>query len=302
MTALSFAKFTRRRPLPLDIDMTWLQNLSHTISAANLSISFGPHPPSEARNGLSEVVNAPIGSWDAPIQWGFITGFVLSTYLHYLARHLKWMRKVQETISSCALQVQYSLRLIGSLVMAILLVPLFALIMYCFAVYRKCLELSLRQKYKSRFRGLLEGHDANWVLEDDKCKSVINVLGTFDGVESSAQILMALRKRLATRLLGKHQPHPKLFYRRGITGGFAFWYKVKDSEIHIEDFVRLCDIPSESDEFVTVEELKAWIGEMYNADLPKGHTTSWEILVSKKPLKEASGEHVLVNPVKETRI
>lgn len=282
--------------------MTWLQNLSHTISAANLSISFGPHPPSEARNGLSEVVNAPIGSWDAPIQWGFITGFVLSTYLHYLARHLKWMRKVQETISSCALQVKYSLRLIGSLILAILLVPLFALIMCCFAVYRKFLELSLRQKYKSRFRGLLEGHDANWVLEDDKCKSVINVLGTFDGVESSAQILMALRKRLATRLLGKHQPHPKLFYRRAITGGFAFWYKVKDSEIHIEDFVRLCDIPSESDEFVTVEELKAWIGEMYNADLPKGHSTSWEILVSKKPLKEASGEHVLVNPVNQIGI
>lgn len=280
--------------------MSWLQNLSHSISAANLSISIGPHQiPSETLNGLSEVVNAPI-------QWGFVTGFVLSTYLHYLARHLKWVRVIQESMSRCALQIKYTMRLLGSLSLAILIVPLFALMMCGFAAYRACLEVTLKREYKSRYRGLLEGHDANWVLEDEKCKSVINVLGTFAGVNSSAQILMALRKRLASRLLGKHQPHPKLFYRRGIKGGFAFWYKVYSSEIFIEDFVRLVDIPSESDEFVTTAELKEWIGTVYNADLPKDHTTSWEILVSKKPLKEDvanadDGEgSVLVNPVNES--
>lgn len=272
--------------------MTWLQNLTQSISAANISISIGPHPLSEARNGLSEVVNAPI-------QWGFITGFVLSTYLHYLARHLKWMRRVQELIERCALQVKYSLKLVASLVVAILLVPLFAAIMCGFAVYRRCLKVALKREYKGRFCGLLEGHDANWVLEDEKCKSVINVLCNFEGVDSSAQILIALRKRLASRLLGKHQPHPKLFYRRGIRGGFAFWFKVYPSEIFIEDFVRLVDIPSKSVDFVTSEEVKAWIGQVYNSDLPKEHTTSWEILVSKKPLEPTSseGEEATVNPV-----
>lgn len=270
--------------------MTWLQNLTQSISAANISFSIGPHPLTEARNGLSEVVNAPI-------QWGFVTGFILASYLHYLARHLKWMRKVQDVIEAFALQVKYSLKLFGSLFLAILLIPLFACMMCGFAAYRKCLRMALQREYKGRFCGLLEGHDANWVLEDDKCKSVINVLGTFEGVNSSAQILMALRKRLASRLLGKHQPHPKLFYRRGIAGGFAFWYKVYPSEIFIEDFVRLVDIPSESSEFVTSEEIKTWIGQVYNSDLPKGHSTSWEILVSKKPLGPLDPTKGTINPV-----
>lgn len=277
----------------LPIGMTWLQNLTQSISAANISISIGPHPLSETRNGLSEVVNAPI-------QWGFVTGFFLASYLHYLARHVKWMRKVQDLIEACAFQVKYSLKLFQSLIFAILLIPLLAVIMCGFAVYRKFLSVELRRQYKDRFCGLLEGHDATWVLEDDQCKSVINVMCNFECAKNSAQILIALRKRLASRLLGKHQPHPKLFYRRGIKGGFAFWFKVYPSEIFIEDFVRLVDIPSASDEFVTPDEMKAWIGQVYNATLPKEHSTSWEILVSKKPLQPSpDGQDEKINPVIE---
>lgn len=266
--------------------MTWLQNLSHSIGAANISLLIGPHTLSDTHNGLSEVgklVNTPM-----PIQWGFVTGFVLSTYLHYLAVHVKWVRHIQESLGQCASQVKYCVKLIGSLVGAICLLPFFLVVLSGFYVYRKCVQVSLKNEFKDRFCGLLDGHDANWVLEDEKCKSVINVLGTFQGVESSSQILMTLRKRLASRLLGKHIPHPKLFYRRGVSYGYAFWTKVYRSEIFIEDYVRLVDIPSQSSEFITHDELKRWIGQMYNSDLPKKHSTSWEILVSKKPLKASN--------------
>lgn len=269
--------------------MTWLENLSHSIGAANISLLIGPHPHNGTLSGLSEVGKLV----NAPIQWGFITGFVLSTYLHYLARHLKWIRHVQESLGQCALQVKYCIKLIGSLVGAVCLLPFFLVVLSGFYVYRKCIQVALKNEFKDRFCGLLDGHDANWVLEDDKCKSVINVLGTFQGVDSSAQILMTLRKRLATRLLGKHQPHPKLFYRRGVKGGYAFWTRVYRSEIFIEDYVRLVDIPSESPDFVTNDELKRWIGQMYNSNLPKEHSTSWEILVSKKPLEPSSASNAV---------
>lgn len=257
----------------------WLENLTQSISAANITISIGPHPLTETQNALSEVVNAPI-------QWGFVTGFILSTYLHYLARHLKWIRKVQDLLERGAVQVRYTVRLFGSLLVALAMIPVFVVAMLGFACYRKCLKVYLKSSYGDRFAGLLEGHDAHWMIEDKRSKSVINVLGTFDGIRGSAQILMALRKRLATRLLGKHQPHPKLFYRRRISGGFAFWCKVFPSELYIEDFIRLVDIPSDDETFVTNDELKHWIGQMYNADLPKDHSASWEILVSKKPLEQ----------------
>lgn len=263
--------------------MAWLEQLSNSLSSSNISVSFGPHPLSEARNGLSEIVFAPI------IQWGFVTGFIVATYLNYVTRNLKCMKRIQESSGTILKQLKYFYKLTISLAIAILLIPVFGIVLSGFYGYRKVLEIALKRKYKDRYCGLLEGHDANWVLEDDKCKSVINILATFQGNISAAQMLITLRKRMAFRLLGKHCPHPKLFYRRGIEGGYSFWYRVEQEEIHIEDYVRLVDIPSRQT-ILTKEELKAWIGDMYNANLPKEHTTSWEILVSNKPLR--SGETI----------
>lgn len=273
---------------------SWLENISGSISASNISLSIGPHSTTAETsriNGYAEVgrlVNAP----------GFITGFLLSTYLHYLAHHQKWGVRLQEGISLVIKQVKYATKLMGSVLLAIILLPPISLLILGFYLYRNCLEVYLKRVHGDRFCGLLDGHDAHWMVEDDKCKSVINVLCTFqyEGANSSSsQILMALRKRLASRLLGKRQAHPKLFYRRAIQGGYAFWTKVLPSEIFIEDFVRLVDIPSRNKAYVTKDELKDWIASMYNADLPKENSTSWEILVGKKPTQSES--NIRVYPV-----
>lgn len=52
----------------------------------------------------------------------------------------------------------------------------------------------------------------------------------------SAEVLIALRKRLSSRLLGDYKPFPKMFYTRTKDLGYSFW---TDNERYcIEDYIR----------------------------------------------------------------
>lgn len=81
-----------------------------------------------------------------------------------------------------------------------------------------------------------------WALEDDFAKSVINVMVVMELNETvtttnvSAEILLALRKRLSSRLLGDYKPFPKLFYTRTRERGFTFW--TDNQRYSIEDYIR----------------------------------------------------------------
>lgn len=52
----------------------------------------------------------------------------------------------------------------------------------------------------------------------------------------SAEILLAFRKRLASRLLGDYIPFPKMFYKRVKEFGYCFW--TDQSDCTIEDYIR----------------------------------------------------------------
>lgn len=89
------------------------------------------------------------------------------------------------------------------------------------------------------------GEDAVWALEDDISKSMINIMALMEideqckpneADDAAVRILLALRKRLALRLLGEYKPFPKLFYRRCKEHGYSFW--TNDNECTIEDYIR----------------------------------------------------------------
>lgn len=52
----------------------------------------------------------------------------------------------------------------------------------------------------------------------------------------SAEILLTLRKRMSSRLLGEYKPFPKIFYTRKMEHGFSFW--TDNQRYNIKDYVR----------------------------------------------------------------
>jgi hypothetical protein len=136
-----------------------------------------------------------------------------------------------------------------------------------------------------------------WALEADASLSVINIIGFFHADENShtnrlpsAEIVLALRKRISSKLRGLVQPHPKMFYRRLNDMGFYFWSRGEDC--NIEEYIRYMDyIPqnfsfTEDNLSVTEETLRAQIAKYCNLPLPHNHQSSWEILVGKQPMRE----------------
>lgn len=53
----------------------------------------------------------------------------------------------------------------------------------------------------------------------------------------SVNVLLALRKRFATRFLGEYKAFPKLFYKRCKEHGYSFWTNEND-HITIEEYIR----------------------------------------------------------------
>lgn len=52
----------------------------------------------------------------------------------------------------------------------------------------------------------------------------------------AADVLIALRKRMALRFLRGYKPFPKLFYKRCKEFGYSFW--TNENDCTIEDYVR----------------------------------------------------------------
>jgi hypothetical protein len=138
-----------------------------------------------------------------------------------------------------------------------------------------------------------------WALEADTSVSVINIIGFLHADENShtnrlpaAEIVLALRKRIAKKLMGLVQSHPKMFYRRQNDMGFYFWTQGNDCSV--EEYIRYMEyIPqkfsfTEDNMSVTEEALKAHIAQYCNKPLPHNHQTSWEILVGKQPMRDKS--------------
>lgn len=101
----------------------------------------------------------------------------------------------------------------------------------------------MQKKYGCHFKGFLEGTDALWAAEEDASKSVINVMAIIEVNKFFAnkedipiKVLLAMRKRLSSRLRSDYVPFPKMFYKRVVDYGYCFWSD--DNDLTFEDYIR----------------------------------------------------------------
>ncbi|EDS26375.1 conserved hypothetical protein [Culex quinquefasciatus] len=113
---------------------------------------------------------------------------------------------------------------------------------------------------------------------------------------TSAEMLLVLRKRISSRLMGAIRSHPKMFWLRKLELGYYYWSDLSD--LTIEDYIRYLEyIPLESDErYIDERKLRSLMSEINNRYLLRSHTASWEILVGRQPLLDEK-RNVLRFPV-----
>lgn len=73
-----------------------------------------------------------------------------------------------------------------------------------------------------------------------------------DAENASANVLLALRKRMALRFMNEYQPFPKLFWKRRKEHGYSFW--TSENNCSIEDYIRY--VASFSNIFFSIKSIK----------------------------------------------
>ncbi|XP_055591478.1 uncharacterized protein LOC129743467 [Uranotaenia lowii] len=107
-----------------------------------------------------------------------------------------------------------------------ILLPIFLAGYLCFKLYRCFVSIELRRRHGSHFKGLLDGADVVWAIESDNSRGMINIMAYIEesavGLETnnefstSAELLLVLRKRISSRLMGNIQPYQKMFWKRNL--------------------------------------------------------------------------------------
>lgn len=160
---------------------------------------------------------------------------------------------------------------------------------------KKRAEKALKEKHGEHYKGFLEGPDMVWACERKRSRSVINIISylsvpreQYEPMRTSGKILHALRQRIGHALMEGVQPHPKMFYKKMNELGYFFWSN--ETPCKIEKFIRHMDFWSKTSEFLTEDQFKEYVTEKCNAALPEDHTRTWEMLVSKQPVKRDDGK------------
>jgi len=157
-----------------------------------------------------------------------------------------------------------------------------------FAAARKCLQIYLAGKHGPKFKGFVEGQDVVWSIGGSSAKGIINVMAyivvdkaAYEPVRTSMVVMMNLRKRFKTALLGARKVFPKLFYQKLYKWGYYYWFQ--DDVGTIEKYVGYLDFGNEA-EFITQEDLRRTVSRTANSGLPDRNTRNWELLVGNKPI------------------
>lgn len=290
--------------------MAWFQEWSHNCinwglshignetrirSKSNWNTTFGPPREDFASDEVSSFLLSPA-------QLGIITGFVVAYFLNYklksllksdsdLSKQLQWITQVVSN------QWKYLVKVLLAFSTFVTCLPLILMFVAVFYVYRKLAVVCIKQSEGEKFAGMLEGHDAVWAVEHPNWLSVINILATLEGDQNSVDILLAIRKRIASKLLNERHSFPKMFYRRVSKFGYTYWKKEVTEQLSVETHIRYVNIPCKNPGQLTEEDVKVWIGKCYNAKLPHNHEATWEILVSRRTMV-TYGEKKSVYPVR----
>uniref|UniRef100_A0A182FB39 O-acyltransferase WSD1 C-terminal domain-containing protein n=2 Tax=Anopheles albimanus TaxID=7167 RepID=A0A182FB39_ANOAL len=250
---------------------------------------FGPNGPVPLTRAYRTVPENRIDLLISPVQLGFISGLILLMFLKHKIglwreehNHLKF--------SSATADIRRIIYTLFTFLEFLLLSPVLIIIALFFKLYRNGVGIVLRQRHGKHFKGLLDGADVVWAIEDQNSRGMINILAYIEqplldhNTAISADILLTLRKRISSRLMRQYQPHPKMFWKRCLELGYYFWSD--QSQLTIEDYIRYLDIIPLNGVNYYIEEsqLRALLSAINNRNLPANHSSSWEVLVGRQPL------------------
>ncbi|XP_044004988.1 wax ester synthase/diacylglycerol acyltransferase 4-like [Aphidius gifuensis] len=160
--------------------------------------------------------------------------------------------------------------------------PPFVIFLLNLLIYRKIINILLKINLGDKYRGLLDGSDFIWSIEDATALSVINVLCflELDYINDEYNIINNIKLLLKKRLLSSRK-YDKLFYQRIKKYGYYYWRKY---HINIDDHVKFLDDNHDDNcdgscDDINGEYLRNIINDKCNNQLPIDNTTNWEIYV-----------------------
>ncbi|XP_058053823.1 uncharacterized protein LOC131205651 [Anopheles bellator] len=262
---------------------------------------FGPTGPiGKSRNGTVQE-ESRLDLLLSPTQFGIVSGLVLFLFLRH--KMIRWREEHDDLkFTSGAMDMRRAIYTFLAFLEFVLISPLLVGVILVFKFYRTAIELVLRQRHGNHFKGLLDGADVVWAIENENSRGMINILTHVEepsgGHHStiSAEILLTLRKRISSRLMGYYQPHPKMFWKRNVELGYYFWSD--QSQLTVEDYIRYLELVplSEGQSHIEEHHLRTLLSAINNRNLPAAHTSSWEVLVGRQPIIDES-KHILKYPI-----
>uniref|UniRef100_A0A182UQI8 O-acyltransferase WSD1 C-terminal domain-containing protein n=1 Tax=Anopheles merus TaxID=30066 RepID=A0A182UQI8_ANOME len=283
--------------------------------ASNQGVSFwevvsrnfthpGPFGPVPISNGAQLVPDENrLDLLLSPAQFGLLTGVVLFLFLrHKIARWREEHSHLKMTSSADIRRAAYTfLTFLEFLALA----PFLCTVLLVFQLYRTVIGAVLKHRHGKHFKGLLDGADVVWAIEDQNSRGMINIMANVEETVAtwttgegsmSAEILLTLRKRISSRLMRNYRPHPKMFWKRNVELGYYFWSD--QSELTVEDYIRYMDTMPLADgkRFIEEQQLRSLLSKINNRHLPADHTSSWEVLVGRQPLLDKE-RNILQYPI-----
>ncbi|XP_053681242.1 uncharacterized protein LOC128732105 [Anopheles nili] len=236
-------------------------------------------------------------------QFGLLSGLVLFLFVRHKVS--RWREDFHNLKLTNCLNLRRATYTFLTFIEFLVLSPFLFAILFTFYVYRVAVAIVLKRRHKKHFKGLLDGADVVWAIEDQNSRGMINIMAyveeplvSWSSVDDSmsADILLTLRKRISSRLMRNYQPYPKMFWKRNVELGYYFWSD--QSDLSMEDYIRYMDnIPLASGErHIDERQLRSLISSINNRHLPANHTSSWEVLVGRQPLLNA-GQTILKYPI-----
>uniref|UniRef100_A0A336ML85 CSON003161 protein n=1 Tax=Culicoides sonorensis TaxID=179676 RepID=A0A336ML85_CULSO len=223
-----------------------------------------------------------------PEYLGVITGLLIAFFLK------SKLQVVQEFIENHKIDKLKQIKLLSCFLLWIISLP-FVIVATCYFYAKKQYAAHvLKSKHGRHFKGFLEGPDVVWACERRQSRSVINIISylnvpceQYEPIRTSGKILYSLRQRIGTALMEGIQSHPKMFYKKVKELGYYFWSD--ETPCKIEKYIRHMDFWSETNEFLTEDQLKEYVTNKCNVPLPEDHSRTWEMLVSKQPILRDDG-------------
>lgn len=187
--------------------------------------------------------------------------------------------------------------LLCSIVLLVSVVPILCFLIVI-VIYRGCVWTLLKRHYGEAFGGLLQHHDALWGVEEENSLSVVQslILCQSDVEDRTSHDLLGVLEE-KVRVWMTQSRLSKMFKKRKVKYGYNYLVDIPLDDIRVDDYVKLVEVPSK-DEYLTEAELKKWISDLHNVQMPDDHSNFLEIIVSKKAFRAMDNNGSVLFPVK----